>query len=511
VNLEAIFSGTENLIMSTIFKRIAPLLDKFSGSVARFYAFAAFLTLVFFTGGSSRDDVQSLVILRPLAILFGAYALTCMKWETWKGRAFPLYIALALAVLMVLQLIPLPPKVWPTLPGRQIFADIADLAGIAQPWRPLTLSPSRTLNSLFSLAIPISAMMLYLNLDTRHRKQSIAVIITLAGISALWAAIQLVGPDRGPFYLYNITNDGAAVGLFANRNHQSVLLAATIVMLGWYGASQTAPAKLAGLKLYISVAAIYVIIPLIFITGSRAGLILMVPALVTAMSLIYFGRSTPQIQPPTNVFSINKKWYASRNTILFICAALVIVMGTLSIYFSRSLAFDRLFERSNVEGLRGQLLPILTQMAGDYFPWGSGFGSFEHIYRIYEPQELLNPTYLNHAHNDWLQFPIEGGLPAIMILVVTAIWGIMQFITLARNWRYSDYTNFTAIMAAVVMLLFLAASFGDYPLRVPSLIAVFAVMACILRDNLREDEEKMKNGNERTPLLDRSRDRRFTP
>ena len=93
-------------------------------------------------------------------------------------------------------------------------------------------------------------MMLYLNLDTRHRKQSIAVIITLAGISALWAAIQLVGPDRGPFYLYNITNDGAAVGLFANRNHQSVLLAATIVMLGWYGASQTAPAKLAGLKLY---------------------------------------------------------------------------------------------------------------------------------------------------------------------------------------------------------------------------------------------------------------------
>ena len=68
-------------------------------------------------------------------------------------------------------------------------------------------------------------------------------------------------------------------------------------------------------------------------------------------------------------------------------------MGTLSIYFSRSLAFDRLFERSNVEGLRGQLLPILTQMAGDYFPWGSGFGSFEHIYRIYEPQELLNPTY----------------------------------------------------------------------------------------------------------------------
>lgn len=464
-------------------KKLERLQKRFSGNSTQLYVFAAFMTIVFFTGGSSRDDVQSLVFLRPLAILFGAYALTRMDREAWKGRTFPLFIALALAGLMVLQLIPLPPQIWTAFPGRQIFADIADLAGIAQPWRPLTLSPSRTLNSLFSLAVPIAAMMLYLNLDGPRRKQAVAVLITLAGISLLWAAFQLTASARGPLYLYNITNNGAAVGLFANRNHQAVLLAATIVMLGWYAASHAVTARLASLKFYSSIAAIFVIVPLIFITGSRAGLVLMAPALVAAIILVYLGRYTAESQP-SSTSRRRKKRFASRQIMLFSGIALVVIMAALSIYFSRSLAFDRLFGRGDVEELRGQLVPILTKMMGDYFPWGSGFGSFEHVYRIYEPQELLRPSYLNQAHNDWLQFPIEGGLFAILIAAAALIWGGKQIVILAKNWTYSRYTKYSAVMAAMVMLLFLAGSVIDYPLRVPSIIALFAVMACIFSDNM---------------------------
>lgn len=489
MNLKTSFFAHGKFLMArNIKKKFAGLQMRLSDNNARFYAFSAFLTLVFFAGGSSRDDVQSLVFLRPLAVLFGAYALTCMDHQSWKGRTFPLGIALALAGLMVLQLLPLPPQIWTALPGRQIFADIADLAGIEQPWRPLTLSPSRTSNSLFALAISISAMMLYLNLDEQRRKQAVAVIITLAGISGLWAAFQLTGSARGPLYLYNITNNGAAVGLFANRNHQAVLLAATIVMLGWYGASHSVTAKLAALKFYSSMAGIFVIVPLIFITGSRAGLILMAPALVAAMMLIYFGRYMIESQRSANGNGnrARKKRFTSRQAVLFSSIALVLIMAGLSIYFARSLAFDRLFDRSNVEGLRGQLVPILTKMLSDYFPWGSGFGSFEHVYRIYEPQELLNTSYLNQAHNDWLQFPIEGGLPAIFIAAAAAIWSAIQFFRLVKDWSYSRYRKYTVIMAIMVMLLFLAGSIGDYPLRIPSLIALFAVIACILTDNMND-------------------------
>lgn len=458
---------------------------KLSEPNARFYAFVAFFIIVFFTGGGSRDDVQSLVFLRPLAIFFGAYALTCMTREQWKGRLFPLYIALALLMLMVAQSVPLPPSIWTELPGRKIFADIADLAGIEQPWRPLTLSPSRTLNSLFSVAIPISAMMLYLNLDEARRKQAIAVIISLAMISALWAMIQLAGSSRGPLYLYSITNNGSAVGLMANRNHQAVLLATTIIMLGWYGVSHAPAARLAALKFYTSIAAIFVLVPLIFITGSRAGLLIMAPALIIAVILIYNGRYIKESQSALkNARRKKRQGLVSRQMITVSLVVAVLGMAILSIFFSRSPAFDRLFGGGELEELRFQLLPTFSKMLSDYFPWGSGLGTFEHIYKIYEPQDLLRYTYLNQAHNDWLQFPIEGGLPAIVIGILAAGWFGRQLIRLWKNWCSSHYSKHTAIMAATIILLFLVASIGDYPLRVPSIVAVFAVMGCILNDNI---------------------------
>jgi hypothetical protein len=36
----------------------------------QFWALTAFLFLTFLTGGGSRDDIQSLVILRPAAVIF---------------------------------------------------------------------------------------------------------------------------------------------------------------------------------------------------------------------------------------------------------------------------------------------------------------------------------------------------------------------------------------------------------------------------------------------------------
>jgi len=455
------------------------------GSNARFYAFTLFMIIVFLSGGSSRDDVQSLVFLRPMAILFGAYALTCKTHDLWKGRVFPLYIALALAGVMLIQLLPLPFSGWSSLPGRQMFADIAELASIEQPWRPLTLSPSRTLNSLFSLAVPISAMMLYLNLEKHRSKQVIGLIIVLAGVSAFLAVFQLAGPVRGPLYLYDITNVGGAVGLFANRNHQAIFLAATIVMLGWYGACHPVAQRLATIKFYGSIAAIFVIMPLILVTGSRAGLILIVPAFVAAMTLIYFGRYTRESLPDHEKRRAKKRAFTSRHMILFVSIFLMLGIVALSIYFSRSLAFDRLAGRSDVEELRTQLLPIIAKMVSDYFPWGSGFGTFEHVYRTYEPHELLNPTYLNQAHNDWLQFPLEGGLPVALVGLSALIWMSRQLITLAKNWHVSAYSKYSAIMATVVLLIFLAGSIGDYPLRVPSLISIFAIMVCIFSDHVR--------------------------
>lgn len=457
-----------------------------SGPEARFYAFAAFFVIVFFTGGGSRDDIQSLLLLRPLAVLFCAYALIVKVPGQWSGRQFPLYIIGALLALMILQLIPLPPAIWTELPERRIFADIANIAGIEQPWRPLSLSPSKTMNSLFSLAVPIAAMMLYLNLDREHRKQAIPVIIVLCAVSALWAIFQMVGPSRGPLYLYRITNSGFGVGLFANRNHQAVILASAIIMLGWYAASQKPAAKLSLLKFYMSIATIFVLVPLIFVTGSRAGLLLMIPALILSLFFVYFGSYYAKQVPRKDRSRIRKsRLISARSVVLTTGIVGVIGISLSSILLSRSAAYDRLFKADGFNELRVQLLPTLFEMLKEYMPFGSGFGSFEHVYRIYEPQELLSTSYLNQAHNDWLQLPIEGGIPAVLIAISLFIWLSISLVLMAKKWRVSRSEKYLSLMCLSVIVFFLIASIIDYPLRVPSVMAVFAVIICVFNDSIR--------------------------
>lgn len=462
-----------------------------SGREARFYAFAAFFVIAFFTGGGSRDDIQSLLLLRPLAVLFCAYALIVKAPGQWSGRQFPLYIVGALLALMILQLIPLPPSIWTELPERQIFADIANIAGIEQPWRPLSLSPSKTMNSLFSLAVPIAAIMLYLNLDREYRRRAVPVIIVLCAVSALWAIFQLVGSSRGPLYLYRITNSGFGVGLFANRNHQAVILACAVIMLGWYAAFQKPAAKLSPLKFYASISTILVLVPLIFVTGSRAGLLLMIPALILSLFFVYFGSYYAKLITRKEKSRVRKApLFSARSVFLMISIIAIVGISVSSMLLSRSTAYDRLFKADGFNELRVQLLPTLFTMLKDYMPFGSGFGSFEHIYKIYEPKELLSPSYLNQAHNDWLQFPIEGGIPAILMAISVFLWFGIRLVRMVRKWRDSGSEKYLCLMSLSVIVFFLIASIIDYPLRVPSVMAVFVVMICVFNDSIRSIQRR---------------------
>ncbi len=456
------------------------------------YAFAAFITLVFFMGGGSRDDVQSLIILRPLAILFAAYAIIYKFEMAIKWNSFPLKILIFLSLFIVIQLIPLPPEIWTLLPQRQVFADIAITIGIEQPWRPISLSPSESWNSLFSLSIPFAASMLFLNLAPQDRRRAMLVIIIMIVASAIWAVLQTLGPARGPMYLYTYTNHGIAVGLFANRNHQAVMLVALILFLGWYSIGLQRKTPINPMKISAVIGGILILIPLIFITGSRAGLILMIPAICCALYFLYCGNQLKEKKRTVNTNpkrqkNLLNKIKLNRHKIIFSSIIIAIFALTISsITFSRSLAYDRLFSNSSVEELRTLITPILLTMASDFMPFGSGMGSFEHIFRYYEPSDLLRPQYLNQAHNDWLQFIIEAGLVAIFIFISIFTWVIRQFWTLIVHWKKIGLSRYTAIMCIAYFTLIAAASIGDYPLRTPIAMLISIVVATYFAQKMQD-------------------------
>ena len=94
-----------------------------------------YLVLVFLMGGSSRYDMQSLIVLRPLGVLACGIALLTLAADHLRRYLFLSIIAGLVLTLVGLHLVPLPPEIWQSLPGRA-------RRGKPRPWPPGTRLPS---------------------------------------------------------------------------------------------------------------------------------------------------------------------------------------------------------------------------------------------------------------------------------------------------------------------------------------------------------------------------------
>ena len=125
--------------------------------------------------------------------------------------------------------------------------------------------------------------------------------------------------------------------------------------------------------------------------------------------------------------------------------------------------------------LRVAILPVLKVMGEHYFPWGTGFGAFERVYLIHEPDALLSPAYVNHAHNDWLELIITGGLPGATLVAALAVAVISRTVITVKNWHHSGTETGLALLGFTFLCYIALGSLADYPLRVPIIQCVFAL------------------------------------
>jgi O-antigen ligase len=449
----------------------------------RRYALLAFIATTCLFGGGSRHDILSLVLLRPLAFAFIGYSLIVARREDLARLPLPFYLLLGLALLMGLQLVPLPYDVWSNLPGRQVFANIAHEAGIVEQARPLTLTPARTWNALFSLSVPIAAFLLYAIQAVEDRQLLLRALVIAGAASALLGFVQTIGGPDSALYWYRIHTEGKAIGFFSNRNHQAMFLAVTIVLSALWIYRLRADDTAALFKLIVLVSFIVITIPFLLILGSRAGVVLGAPAALLAPW--YIAGSGPV-----------RAWVARRRrpeepgklrlspTVLALGAYFVLAVAIVGVALSNSRreAFDRLLGPEDVALNRSTVLPYLFHIVRDYLPFGSGFGSFDAVFRQYEKVQDLSTFYLNQAHNDWLQIVIEGGWPAALLLAAFIAWVLARAVSALWNRKMSDPREKLGLVAILAMIA--VGSAVDYPLRVPILMMVTAFVICLLGDRL---------------------------
>lgn len=424
----------------------------------------AFLVAVFLTGGGARPDVASLVVLRPLAAFAGVLFLAHLSRAEWRTLRVPAAIAGAAVAITLIQLVPMPPALWSKLPGREIIVEATRAAGIEQGWRPLSIAPWRTVNALMSWLVPIAAAAAAAAGGTTHRHRLLPVLIGIGLVSGFLSILQIAGPPDSSLYFYRITSTGEAVGLFANRNHNALLLAALFPMLAAYACAGVRSGGQHRVQLGLAIAAGAALVPLILVVGSRAGLVLLGVGIASTLFVYH----SPAGEPAKRL-----RWRLNPATIGL--AGGFAALALACFFLARAASFDRLADTDVRTEVRLQIWERTWSLAQAYFPTGAGFGTFVESYQLDEPRELLRLTYANHAHNDWLEVLVGGGVPgALLLLAAVVAWAAASW----RLWRQrADASRDQALGRAgsVILLMVAIGSVFDYPARVPSIAALLAI------------------------------------
>ena len=420
---------------------------------------SAYLFLCLVLGGASGAGLWANFALQLLAIpiLFAAVAVRPDPPLGPSARRLQLLTALLVGVVLI-QLVPLPPAVWTILPGRDHVREAFELIGQPLPWLPLSLAPERTLASALWI-LPAAAVMLGM-LRLGVRESWIGwTIVSATALSVLVGTLQISGGHDSPWYFYEITNEGVTVGFFANANHMATLLVSTMPFLGALymiarRRGRTAQ-KLAGLWLIFGGLLAMLLVGLA-INGSLAGIGLAVPVAAATALLMLRRRKMP-------VWAL----------------ATVLLLGAASVSAVFSGRFDNNLISDEAPGdvvSRHTTFTTSFEAVKDYFPFGTGIGTFRPVYRMYEDPERVTTTYINHVHSDWIEIVLETGLIGLALLLIFIVWWIRRTLVV---WRAAE-PDYLARAATIASAAIMAHSLVDYPLRTAAIGAIFAACCAIM-------------------------------
>ena len=425
-------------------------------SLVRQAILPAYLLLCLVVGGSTQSVWGNAALqLLALAILAWA-ALTREPQPMSRGGRTLLLIVGALALLFLLQLVPLPPAVWTGIQGRQFIADGFATLGSPLPWMPASQAPYETMATAMTLLPPLALLAGMLRLREWDGRWMLGAIVAGAILSVFLGVLQVTGAD-GSWYFYRITNLGVAVGAFANGNHFASLLLVAIPALaalvaGGLRSKSSQGRSLAGAA---AVAAAATLAMGAIMNRSAAFLLLGIPA--AAASLLLVIRMSPT---------------RMRLGALAVVLLLVTAAASVTVLGSR---FPGWGTNASIETRLG-FWETTVRAARNEGLLGSGIGTFQKVYARYEDPEAVDRFYVNHAHGDYFEIALEGGIPALVLLAVFFLWWAGR----ARECWTAPAATVEQKAATIASAAILLHSLFDYPLRTAAIMAVMAVCLALM-------------------------------
>lgn len=423
-------------------------------------AAAILLALSFVFGGASREHALRLALVELAALpLLVLSANRLIRTGLWREHRFALGLLGLIAAIPLIQLIPLPPFLWTALPGRADMVLALQLAGIQPGWAPITATPDLTWQSVLALLPPAAMFMAVLGASHAQTARMMWFYLAAAVVAVLLGAAQLASGGT-QLYLWATTAAGSVTGFFANRNHLATLLLSCLPFAAVFGAAVLRRRSDERLPLWFGALFMGLVVIGLAAIRSRAGVILFGPIAVAGMLAAWIAAGRGRPGPG----------------LIALTGGVAAAIGVVAV-----LALPPILARFDVQSApegRFEGWPVVADAADAWLPLGSGIGSFDAVYRSVEPLEQLDPTFFNHAHNEYLETWLEAGWPGVALIIAFLVWYGRR---LWAAWKAGPSRERDLQRAASIALLaMLAHSAVDYPLRTATLAVLFALCAAIL-------------------------------
>ena len=456
------------------------------------------IILVFAPLFRSGKPALAVLVLELLAVVL----LFLLLWR--PERAFVTRAeALALALLFafpLLYLIALPAGLGEWLPGRDAYlaARILMSAGPVDDAGTLSLYPLETESAWLFLLVPIAVFLGTRVLDARRVFRLVLLLLGIASLQSLLGLMQYgAGAGSPQLFGMSLPDIRSAMGTYTNRNHLAGLLEMTLPLAialaifsmgrqrkkegrGWrdriaFFASFRGQAAFA-----YGAVAVLLVAGVIF-TRSRAGIALCMLGIV--LSTLLFARRIGG----NNV-------YGPTGTIIAFALGIGASIGLVPV-------LDRFSAEGAIGDARWSIFSSTLDGIGVFSPVGSGPGSYPDVFPAFQPAEL-GQWFINHAHNDYLEWLLEGGLLAAALIVLLLVLFARQWV---RVWTRQEWSRdrFVQVGAGIGILLLLLHSLIDYNLHIPANVAYFAFLAGVFftEPGAESDLARKRSKRRRTPDL----------
>lgn len=263
------------------------------------------------------------------------------------------------------------------------------------------------------------------------------------GLGLLLAAVQVFMPSWADgTFIASPNMAGRAVGNLRQPNHFSTLLVFAAAGLAWLGARRRLRPGVAALGVALCIGGIV-------LTASRTGMVAMV--FLTAWGVL--DRRLPRTLRVTLVAAplLYGAWWGG--------------MWLLA-HADRTVAFageTRLHDSSDISSSRFKIWANVLSLIQQHPWWGVGYGEFNLAWTL-TPFPNRPVAFFDHTHNVVLQWAVELGLPAAIVLSLLALWGWWSLARPGSEGERQTGEPATVGAAAVIVTTAGLHSLLEYPL-----------------------------------------------